>query len=67
LEFFAEYFSCFSKTIGGRGAFCLHHGKAQRKLKESQANEGEVHSFEIYLADFAYLFQLHTVNSASIV
>ncbi len=37
------------------------------RLKESQANEGEVHSFEIHLADFAYLFQLHTVNSASIV
>jgi hypothetical protein len=67
LEFFAEYFSCFSKTIGGRGAFCSHHGKAQRKLKETHANEGEVHSLGIHLADFAYLFQLHTVNSASIV
>lgn len=37
------------------------------RLKENQANEGEVHSFEIHLADFAYLFQLHAVNSAGIV
>jgi hypothetical protein len=41
--------------------------RTMERLKESQANEGEAHSFEIHLADFAYLFQLHTVNSASIV